>query len=227
MDYRRKEVVSSILTKAGKAHMDVNQNYGNEPYLAHLSPVTYCVANLLSRMPIPDDTFDGIVFGAAYHDAIEDARMTYNDVVNAGRELGLSYDSATIGAEIAYALTNEKGRTREERANEKYYNGIRTTYAASLVKVCDRICNMIHSSKTGHSMSEKYAREAEHFTKSIDKRCFGIDNDLKEVTDLAIDYIAGKLSLDDKFMVESFYNDGEGNVSTILSKIEEICKTEK
>lgn len=86
---------------------------------------------------------------------------------------------------------------------------------------------MIHSSKTGHSMSEKYAREAEHFTKSIDKRCFGIDNDLKEVTDLAIDYIAGKLSLDDKFMVESFYNDGEGNVSTILSKIEEICKTEK
>ncbi|WP_298473442.1 hypothetical protein [uncultured Maribacter sp.] len=59
------------------------------------------------------------------HDIIEDARETYIDV--------LENTNVTI-AELAYALTNEKGRTRKERANDAYYRGIQKTPNASFVK---------------------------------------------------------------------------------------------
>ena len=50
-----------------------------------------------------------------------------------------------IGSEIAYALTNEKGRTRTDQANEKYYEGIRSTKYAPMVKYADRIANLRYS----------------------------------------------------------------------------------
>jgi len=52
------------------------------------------------------------------HDLIEDCRVSYNDVKDAlGQE----------AADIIYAVTNEKGKNRKERANDKYYEGIRNT----------------------------------------------------------------------------------------------------
>ena len=52
------------------------------------------------------------------HDLIEDCRTSYNDVKeHLGQEV----------ADIVYAVTNEKGKNRKERANEKYYVGIRNT----------------------------------------------------------------------------------------------------
>ena len=92
------------------------------------------------------------------HDIIEDARETYNDVKKETNE--------TI-AELAYALTNEKGRSRAERANEKYYQGIRETKNASFVKFCDRIANVTHSKNTRSRMFEKYKEENEEFIKKI------------------------------------------------------------
>ena len=38
-----------------------------------------------------------------------------------------------------YALTNEKGRTRAERAGVKYYEGIRAVPYAPMVKLADRM----------------------------------------------------------------------------------------
>jgi (p)ppGpp synthase/HD superfamily hydrolase len=88
------------------------------------------------------------------HDLIEDCRVSYNDVKDAlGQEV----------ADIVYAVTNEKGKNRKERANDKYYEGIRNTPGAVFVKLCDRIANIQYSKMTGSRMFEMYRKESDDF----------------------------------------------------------------
>lgn len=92
------------------------------------------------------------------HDLIEDTRTSYNDVKNTlGHEV----------AEVVYALTNEKGKSRSERANDKYYEGIRNTPGATFVKLCDRIANVQYSKLTKSRMFEMYKKENEHFMSQL------------------------------------------------------------
>lgn len=93
-----------------------------------------------------------ILYASAFlHDTIEDARMTYNDVVKFLKEFkgggfvlpeGVRQHLEDQVPEIVYALTNEKGRNRGERANDLYYQGIRQTKFASFIKMCDRLANI-------------------------------------------------------------------------------------
>ena len=88
------------------------------------------------------------------HDLIEDCRVSYNDVhTHLGQE----------AADIVYAVTNEKGKNRAERANEKYYQGIRETPGAVFVKLCDRIANVQYSKMTKSRMFEMYKKENDNF----------------------------------------------------------------
>jgi hypothetical protein len=86
------------------------------------------------------------------HDLIEDCRVSYNDIKN---RLGQE------AADIIYAVSNEKGKTRSERANEKYYEGIRNTNGAVFVKLCDRIANV------QYSKSRMYEKENKHFIEQL------------------------------------------------------------
>jgi (p)ppGpp synthase/HD superfamily hydrolase len=88
------------------------------------------------------------------HDLIEDCRVSYNDVK---QHLGQE------AADIVYAVSNEKGKTRAERANDKYYVGIRNTPGAVFVKLCDRIANVQYSKMTKSRMFEMYKKENRHF----------------------------------------------------------------
>ena len=100
-----------------------------------------------------------IVRAACYcHDTIEDCRQTYNDVKQA---------TNVEVADIVYALTNEKGKTRRERANDTYYAGIRATEFATFVKLCDRIANTEHSKNTGSRMLGMYRKENTAFMAKI------------------------------------------------------------
>lgn len=88
------------------------------------------------------------------HDLIEDTRVSYNDVKEVlGQE----------AADIIYAVTNEKGKNRKERANDKYYEGIRNTPGAVFTKLCDRIANVQYSKMTGSRMFEMYKKENINF----------------------------------------------------------------
>ena len=92
------------------------------------------------------------------HDLIEDTRVSYNDVnAHLGEE----------AADIVYAVSNEKGKNRKERANDKYYEGIRNTPGAVFVKLCDRIANVQYSKMTKSRMFEMYKKENEHFIDSL------------------------------------------------------------
>ena len=92
------------------------------------------------------------------HDLIEDCRVSYNDVKS---HLGQE------AADIVYAVTNEKGKNRAERANEKYYQGIRETPGAVFVKLCDRIANVQYSKMTKSRMFEMYSKENPKFEKML------------------------------------------------------------
>ena len=92
------------------------------------------------------------------HDTIEDTRCSYNDVVkNLGKD----------ASDIVYAVTNEKGKNRAERANDKYYEGIVSTPGAVFVKLCDRIANVQYGKMSGSSMFEKYRKENENFIRKL------------------------------------------------------------
>lgn len=138
------------------SHENVNHKYGVYPYSYHLSMVVDVANEFIDSIPEEDRE---IVLSACWmHDTIEDCRLTYNDVKEvSGFEV----------AEIVYALSNEKGKNRKERANEKYYKGIREVKYASFVKLCDRIANVKHSKKEQSKMFEVYKKENENFVNQL------------------------------------------------------------
>jgi hypothetical protein len=57
-------------------------------------------------------------------------------------------------ANIIYAVTNEKGKSRKERANSKYYSELVKVEGAVFVKLCDRMANITHSNLFNHKPME-------------------------------------------------------------------------
>jgi hypothetical protein len=152
-------------------HQSVNQTYaGSLPYGFHLDMVVEGVRNYGYLVCVREEDVLPLLFGAYYHDSIEDARLTYNDVMRLARN-EMTIEQAMMATEIVYALTNDKGRTRAERAGENYYKGIRETPYAPFVKLCDRLANITYSctgeGNKGTRMKEVYKGEMPHFLPAI------------------------------------------------------------
>lgn len=166
------KLVHAIREKAHRVHHLVNQHYdGNLPYGHHLDMVVEQVEEFGHEAVETEAEFEAMIFGAYFHDAIEDARLTYNDL-KAVAQMMLKPEAVMPAIEIAYALTNEKGRTRAERAGAAYYAGIRSTPFAPLVKFADRLANALYSvSHSGKELPGRmhhiYAKELPHFLASV------------------------------------------------------------
>jgi (p)ppGpp synthase/HD superfamily hydrolase len=163
--------IEEIKEHAHMLHDSVNQRYDmNHPYSYHLDMVADLVFKYGHLVCQQEGDVLPLFFGAFYHDSIEDARMTYNDVTK-GARLFMSDDQAYMAAEMVYALTNEKGRTRAERANDRYYAGIRETPYAPFLKLADRLANVTYSFTHGNAsnthMKEVYREEMPHFLEAI------------------------------------------------------------
>ena len=125
-------IINEIRNDAHALHASVNHAYDRiRPYGFHLDMVVNWVGKYIADVCEKEQDVLPIYFAAFYHDSIEDARLSYNDVMKIAKEL-MDEEQAYLATEIVYALTNEKGRNRAERANEKYFEGIRETpYAFS------------------------------------------------------------------------------------------------
>lgn len=164
-------LIDSIRAAAWALHDSVNQTYdGTLPYGHHLSMVANAAMEYGSEVVESEHDILPIVFAAYFHDSIEDARQTYNDVMRTA-QCYMDMQQALIATEIVYALTNDKGRTRAERAGRRYYEGIRSTPYAPLIKLCDRYANMSYSrlgsDESNIHMQSVYASEWEHFISEI------------------------------------------------------------
>ena len=163
--------IEHIREKAHELHRSVNQTYGEDlPYGYHLDMVVNGIRDFGQVVLAKEEDLLPLFFGGYYHDSIEDARLTYNDVMKEARQM-MTEEQALMATEIAYALTNDKGRTRAERAGEKYYKGIRETPYAPFVKLCDRLANITYSCSGVNAdnlhMKEVYKGEVPHFLASI------------------------------------------------------------
>lgn len=163
--------IEQIRKAAYELHQSVNQTYGdNLPYGYHLDMVVEAISEYGYLVCVKEDDVLPLFFAGFFHDSIEDARLTYNDVLRQARTM-LTEEQALLATEVVYALTNDKGRTRAERAGEKYYKGIRETPYAPFVKLCDRLANVAYSCSDegggNNRMKEVYKGEMGHFLQAI------------------------------------------------------------
>jgi (p)ppGpp synthase/HD superfamily hydrolase len=149
-------IVIKAMKFAIKCHEDVNQKYDGKPYSFHLRKAEQYGVKYSYLLKISEQAT--ALAGLWVHDVIEDTGKTYNNVKEVCGE---------PVAEIAYALTNEKGRTRKERANAAYYRGIRNTPLATYDKLCDRLANASYSIEKGSRMAMMYAKENEEFITNL------------------------------------------------------------
>lgn len=151
-----------------KQHELTNHYYDDYlPYEFHLR-VTRQVGEEFKHL-LPEPKRESVLMACWGHDMLEDLRVSYNDVV---KELGLET------ADLIFALWNEKGKTRAERANDKYYEGIHNTEGAVFVKLCDRIANVSYGKMTGGSMYKKYFKENPNFVTKLG-RYYDLSNPLE------------------------------------------------
>ncbi|MBR4589226.1 MAG: hypothetical protein IKO36_01065 [Bacteroidaceae bacterium] len=163
------KVVKDIRNTAANIHASVNQYYdGSKPYIYHLDMVVDQFMHLYNMAfshfeanKLDENILLMLIFAAYFHDTIEDCRIHYNDVTKyASRFLGKKY--VEHAADIVFALTEEKGKTREDRHSYKYYGGIANTAYASCIKTADMCANMIYSWYKSESRYLKYYREWNH-----------------------------------------------------------------
>lgn len=192
LDSNSKKILREFESECYKIHDDVNQKYDSNPYSLHLKMVVNMLQivfkdawkyNFIKSDSLLNDYLK-CHYAALLHDAIEDARLTYNDVkrlVSSNNSFYfVEYDKEKDHAnhhifrineedvaDIVYAVTNEKGKNRLERANEKYYQGIRENNLAVIVKICDRLANAFYSKMMGSRMVDVYKSEHQHFMDSI------------------------------------------------------------
>ena len=116
--------ICSMEKAAFRIHDDVNQKYDHVlPYGFHLK-MTVSYVSRYGYLVAETEADILILYASAFlHDTIEDARMTYNDVVKFLKEFkgggfvlpeGVRQHLEDQVPEIVYALTNEKGRNRGE-----------------------------------------------------------------------------------------------------------------
>ena len=186
--------IEEIRQTAWDLHRSVGQTYGDTlPYGHHLDMVVDDIRRFGYLVAVEENDVLPLVFGGYYHDSIEDARQTYNDVMKAARRW-MSDEQALVATEIVYALTNDKGRSREERAGERYYAGIRETPFAPFVKLCDRFANVAHSCRSNDANNQRmkgiYSKEMPHFLSNIVPPS---DDPRRQVPQVVVDEMMGLL----------------------------------
>lgn len=158
-----------------------NQKYADTlPYSTHLGFVEAQGSKFINLIPnkfcindenhcSSDISYERIVkFAMIAHDSLEDARMTYNNLIEViNTEKFGNYKAAVMVADIVYCVTDEKGKNRGERKNDKYYTELKKNKLAVFVKLSDLAANTLFSKLSGSSMYDKYKKEFPNFKEKV------------------------------------------------------------
>jgi (p)ppGpp synthase/HD superfamily hydrolase len=169
-----KPIIDKLLKSAWKLHEQVNETYGHGlPYGFHLMMVEAYVTKYGHL--VAQNRHDVLVLyaSACFHDTLEDTRITYHDLTHILEDINDSLENnpldVSLICEDVFALTNNRGRSREERADASYYKLISQTTFATFLKMCDRMANFRYSClfNVRTRMCNVYEKEMKHFIKAI------------------------------------------------------------
>lgn len=139
-------------------HRRVNQEYDGLPYHVHLMEVVDFVHRF--DYLLNESDIDVAVCVAWNHDVIEDTGLTFNDVKEVMGD--------RIAALVCNLTTNIHGHNRSERADQDYYDRVKSDPLSIFVKIADRLANMFHSLNYGNKgMYKKYKKELPHFKEEL------------------------------------------------------------
>lgn len=187
------DVLELFKTWTIQSHKSANSLYFKYlPYRLHLDIVSnvcddFTDSTITKYLAKQDVTFQQLQMACYGHDILEEVpSVTYNDLVKELKTMAIHQDVRNYPeqwpdvkpkvfdekfvhniAEMIYAVTNEKGRNRDERANASYFEGIRNTSGATFVKLADRIGNCQFGKLMKGSMFEKYQKEFEKYYKEL------------------------------------------------------------
>lgn len=165
----------SLINKAKnfaiKCVYDTNHYYGKDEdqvlysyHLAKVFNVTMIFIHLVDHVYCRE-----VVLASAWtHDSIEDHRITRGDLSKALDEGIMDVNIAAL----SFALTNEKGATRADRANAKYYSDMKNVYYADFLKLMDRVANI----EEDGDMKSKYKKEMPNFFEKL--KNISVDEDV-------------------------------------------------
>ena len=92
--------IEFIRHEAHELHQSVNQIYGdNLPYGFHLDMVVEMISKYGHLVCACENDLLPLFFGGFFHDSIEDARLSYNDVMKRAKKI-LTDDQALMATEI-------------------------------------------------------------------------------------------------------------------------------
>jgi (p)ppGpp synthase/HD superfamily hydrolase len=140
------------LRSIAKSQYDnANCEYGGQSYMVHIDMVLISVKIFQEVFKHPVDA-ETTATAALFHDAIEDARQTYNDI------------SKVIGndaADVVLAVTDVPAENRLMKHLLTMGKTVRD-YRAIILKMCDIHANATYSKATGSSMYYKYVEEYQY-----------------------------------------------------------------
>ena len=132
-------------------HNKTNCYYDNHEYIYHVDIV---VNNLIEYKDIfiNEDDYISTCIAGYYHDCIEDAQLSFNDVKDA---------SNIVVAKIVLAVTDVHEENRLMRHLMTMGKTVKD-YRAIILKLCDIHANASYSKANGSSMYKKYAEEYQY-----------------------------------------------------------------
>jgi (p)ppGpp synthase/HD superfamily hydrolase len=147
------------------------QQYGVKPYLYHLLNVWYEAENFCNANNIKGIKLDVILSVCALHDSLEDTALDENKIKLIHKEV----------------FNSVKLLTKKPPLN-RYYIEIAKNEIASIVKLCDRICNVRECIKNrDYRKLKKYINESKQFKIIYSKFNKPLSNKLERL------YLKGKL----------------------------------
>lgn len=143
MDFKK------ISARVKQLHDDVNCKYDGRSYYTHIEMVENSLDLYKHVFKSPLKGYDYSRVACSYHDTIEDARLTFNNVKKETNE---------EIANIVLKVTDVPAETRLLRHLLTMPKTIKD-YRAIIVKMCDIRSNALYSKANGSSMFKKYKRE--------------------------------------------------------------------
>jgi guanosine-3',5'-bis(diphosphate) 3'-pyrophosphohydrolase len=176
MELNQLTSINIVSASAAGAHNGMTRKDKNTPYIVHPARV----ANLVTY-------FGGdhiAIISAWVHDVFEDCdSRTITEVRKTINLLPLPITERRKIHKIAAALTKNSNLPKDQRMADSLNRILKAPDEAILIKICDRIDNLIDAQTRDKEFKDKYGNEAKLIARTLSKvaRDAGYSNALKEL----------------------------------------------